>query len=127
MSNGNPQITVTVSWDSANSKWAFSGASDGSGNLVISKKGATPIRFERKSGETWSFVDPWIEFGAYGTPKNQSSIPGVLTKTGQGVDYVAINDINNQNPNTGGFYAYSLHTDQPNDPVIDPMIVNDGG
>ena len=127
MSKGGNQITITVSRNG--SSWTFSGADDAKGNVVVDGKGAVHIDFQRAEGQTWQFTAPYIEFGLYGYPKNQATIPGVLDRPGStAAAQVGIVATNSQSRKTAGFYAYSLYVNDDGKPVtIDPMIVNDGG
>jgi hypothetical protein len=92
--------------------------------MIVDGKGAVHINFKRAAGQTWQFVKPHIQFGQYGSPKNQPTIPGVFQVTAAQPDEIRVVDTNSQSPKTAGFYVYSLHTDAG---VIDPMIVNNGG
>ena len=128
MSKGGNLIGITVS--RSGSSWTFSGADDAKGNVVVTGKGAVRIEFKRAAGQTWEFMDPYIKFGQYGSPKNQAMIPGVLVLVpgSTGADQVAIVDTNSQSPKTAGFYEYSLYVNDGGLAVtIDPMIVNNGG
>ena len=129
----NPEIEVTVSW--SGSKWVFTDASDVKGNLLIDKRGNTPIRFKRDPAQAgdWAFITPWVRFGEFSIPpvKDKDMIPSVLNRIGNPtVAEIRINDNNNQGLNSAAFYFYSLFTDNTdagNNGEIDPMIVNGGG
>ena len=82
MSKGGNLIEIMVSWNG--SSWIFSGADDAKGNVIVDGKGAVRIEFNRATDQTWEFTAPYIQFGQYGSPKNQASIPGVLVPVSPG-------------------------------------------